>query len=167
MMDEAARMDLAQRLVDAAEYLSRQFFLGQVDVMDGLDMTVPQVKALMVLERNGPTSMSNISIVLGRTLSATTALVDRLVEKGMVTRGSDPNDRRLVICEITAEGTDSIARSWQIGKERIQSVLDMMTDQQLELAVIGMETMRDAEQQVQRSITELRAKLEPPTTRPR
>ena len=166
-MDEAARMDLAQRLVDAAEYLSRQFFLGQVDVMDGMDMTVPQVKALMVLERNGPTSMSNISIVLGRTLSATTSLVDRLVERGLVTRGSDPSDRRLVICEITTEGTDSIARSWQIGKERIQSVLDIMTDEQLELSVIGMETMRDAEQQVQRSIAELRAKLEPPTTHPR
>ena len=57
--------------------------------------------------------MGVISNSLGSALSATTSIVDRLVEKKLVKRGSDPNDRRVVTCELTASGQEASERFWR------------------------------------------------------
>ena len=154
-MDEAPRIGLVRRFIAAAEYLNRQYYLGTVDAMDGVDMTVPQIKTLMALERSGLLSMSALSYVLGQTLGGTGSLVDRMVRKGLIARRSDRNDRRLVLCEITPAGSQAIAQLWEIGQERLQRVADVMTDEQLEASVVGLEHIKDAEQHIQKTITEI------------
>lgn len=154
-MNDSERDGLVAQFVDCCEYLNRQFYLGRVDMMEGLDMSIPQVKALMVLERNGPMRMSNLAIVLGRAMSAATSIVDRLVEKELILRKSDPNDRRLVICEITPQGAEAIAKAWTIGQERLVMVSEMMDDEQLAAAVAGLGMIRDADMEIQRTIAEV------------
>ena len=156
-MSENRRQDLVERLMESAEDLNRQMHSGRLDEWEGLDMTIPQVKTLILLERMGPLRMGSIAIFLGRALSATTTVVDRLVEKELVDRVSDPNDRRVVICQLTNEGEIAITRFWSIGRGRIQRVVDLLDVEQLEIAVQGLEVIRAAVKEFQRTLASMQA----------
>ena len=142
-----------------AEYLNRQLHTGRLDEWEGLDMTIPQIKTLVLLERVGPLRMGNIAIYLGRALSATTTVMDRLVEKGLVDRVSDPNDRRVVICKLTEAGEQAIKRFWQIGRERLDLLADLLDEEQLETVVTGLELIRWAEDEIQRTYASMQTTI--------
>ncbi|MCY4437721.1 MAG: MarR family transcriptional regulator [Chloroflexi bacterium] len=110
---------------------------------------MPQIKTLVLLERSGPLRMGNIATYLGRALSATTTVVDRLVEKELVDRAWDPSDRRVVICRLTDKGRHALKRFWRIRRERLQLMADTLELEQLEIVVQGLELMRAADRQVQ------------------
>lgn len=130
---------LTDRFVAAADILSRRMYIAGLDEWEGMDMTTPQIKTLVLLERSGPSRMGTIAAYLDRALSATTTVVDRLVEKGMVDRAWDPSDRRVVICKLTDRGTAAIERFWRIRRERLQKVVDSLEAEQLETVVQGLE----------------------------
>ena len=137
--------NMVQRFRDVAQFLNRMFFHEQVDMVGGVDLTLPQVKTLAILETRGPLSMTSIACLMGRTVSAMTSLIDRMVEKGLVTRQSGPPDRRRVICALTTEGELTMLQFWSISETRVRVVSDLMNDDQLIAAVIGLETIRDVE----------------------
>lgn len=139
---------MTERFVTVAEYLNRQIHLNRLDEWETLDMTIPQLKTLVLLERMGALRMGSISTYLGRALSATTTVVDRLVEKKLVDRSSDPDDRRVVLCHLTDVGRDTINRFWRVGTDRLKTVADIMEPDQLEAVVQGLELIRSAEQEL-------------------
>jgi DNA-binding MarR family transcriptional regulator len=59
---------------------------------------------LMSIGMKGPLTMSEISRVLQLTLSAVTAVVDKLQKKNFVLRARTEHDRRLVRVELTTAG---------------------------------------------------------------
>ena len=154
-MQDDRRQELTDRFAESAEYLNRQLHTGRLDEWEGLDMTIPQIRTLVLLERMGPLRMGNIAIYLDRALSATTTVMDRLVEKGLVDRVADPSDRRVVICQLSESGEQAITRFWRIGRERIQIVADLLDEEQLETVVQGFELIRWAEGEIQRTITSM------------
>ena len=154
-MQDDRRQELTDRFTESAEYLNRQLHTGRLDEWEGLDMTIPQIRTLVLLERMGPLRMGNIAVYLGRALSATTTVMDRLVEKGLVDRVADPSDRRVVICQLSESGEQAITRFWRIGRERIQIVADLLDEEQLETVVQGFELIRWAEGEIQRTITSM------------
>ena len=146
-MRESDNDNLVQRFRVVAQFLNRMFFHEQVqvDMVGGVDLTLPQVKTLALLETRGPLSMTSIACLMGRTVSAMTQLIERLVEKGLVTRQSGPPDRRRVICALTEEGAQTMLQFWSISEKRIRVVSDLMTNDQLIAAVVGLEMIRDVE----------------------
>ena len=149
---------MTERFVTVAEYLNRQIHLNRLDEWETLDMTIPQLKTLVLLERMGALRMGSISTYLGRALSATTTVVDRLVEKKLVDRSSDPDDRRVVLCHLTDLGQDTIDRFWRIGIDRIKAAADLMEPDQLEAVVRGLELIRVADQELQKSFESTQAR---------
>ena len=158
-MEDDRRRELTDQFAELAEYLNRQLHTGRLDEWEGLDMTIPQIKTLVLLERVGPLRMGNIAISLGRALSATTTVVDRLVEKELVDRGSDPSDRRVVVCRLTDAGNEAIERFWRIGRERIDLLADLLDEEQLEVVVRAMELIRWAEDELQRSYASIQSSV--------
>ena len=154
-MQDDRRRELTDRFTESAEYLNRQLHTGRLDEWQGLDMTIPQIRTLVLLERMGPLRMGNIAVYLGRALSATTTVMDRLVEKGLVDRVADPSDRRVVICQLSESGEQAIKRFWRIGWERLQIVADLLDEEQLETVVQGFELIRWAEEEIQRTTTSM------------
>ncbi len=140
---------MVDRFVELVEYLNRQLHSGRLDEWEGLDMTIPQIKSLALLERMGPLRMGSIALHLGRALSATTTVVDRLVEKGLVHRVADPSDRRAVVCELTETGQQQIAQFWRVGNERIQMVADLLEEDELETVIRGLELISRADGMLQ------------------
>lgn len=163
MVDDR-RQELTDRFRELAECLNRRLHGDRLDEWEGLDMTIPQIRTLVLLERVGPRRMGNIAISLGRALSAATTIVDRLVEKGLVDRVSDPNDRRVVICKLTDAGEEAIKRFWRIGQERLEPAADLLDEEQLEVVVKGLELIRWAEDELQRTYASMQStvKQDPP-----
>ena len=144
-MRDKRREELAERLVEAVRHLEGWANTGLLDLWYRQDLTIAQAKALALLERQGPARMGAIASHLETGLSAATTLVDRLVEKELVQRVSDPTDRRLVICELTDTGRSAIDEFLSVARERVLFVAGALDREQLEAVVEGLELLWQAE----------------------
>ena len=142
--------ELVERFVDAVEQLNRQIHSNRLDEWTSLEMTIPQVKTLVLLDTIGPMRMGALSGHLGSALSATTNVVDRLVERKLVERGSDPADRRVVICELSSRGRETVGQFWRVGRERLLPLAELLGRDQLAIAVQGLEAICEADEEFQR-----------------
>jgi DNA-binding MarR family transcriptional regulator len=95
------------------------------------DITVAQLRVLLVLYTRGSSRMSAIASFLGVAISTTTSIVDNLVKKGLVIRSDVPEDRRLVICSLSPEGQALINRLWMLSRGQIENLLKGLTLEQL------------------------------------
>ena len=99
-----------------------------------LDLTLAQLRVLLVLRARGPSRMSDIAAILGITLPTATGIVDNLVRKELALRETDPQDRRRVICQLSPQGQELINRLWASGQFQIEQLLEGLTRPQLEKA---------------------------------
>jgi DNA-binding MarR family transcriptional regulator len=81
-----------------------------------LNMSTPQLKALLLISEEEGIRMRELARKLGGSFSNATVLVDRLVDRGLVERLAEPQDRRVVLVRATEEGRRLIERlitSWR------------------------------------------------------
>ncbi len=95
------------------------------------DLTVAQLRVMLVLFSGGPNRMSAIASSLGIALSTATGIVDKLVKKGLVVRGAASDDRRLVICELSPQGRELVSNLWQLSRFQFERLLDGLSVEQL------------------------------------
>jgi len=98
------------------------------------DLTVAQLRVLLLLHAGGPMRMSAIATHLGIALSTATGILDKLVAKNMVIREADTGDRRLVICRLSPVGQKLMGGLWDVGHAQIARLLHGLTTKQLEQA---------------------------------
>jgi DNA-binding MarR family transcriptional regulator len=79
---------------------------GEVEVLKSADLTFPQYNVLRILRGAGRPGIScgEISDRMVTRDSDITRLLDRLERRGLVERGRDEEDRRVVVQRITAKG---------------------------------------------------------------
>jgi DNA-binding MarR family transcriptional regulator len=94
---------------------------------DGLSFTA--AATLATLERSGPCRLTLLAAQEGVTQPAMTQLVARLQEAGLVSRASDPSDRRVVEVGITAKGCALLARRRQARAERLTGMLAQLSQE--------------------------------------
>src|SRR6266478_4428920 len=75
-----------------------------------IDLTLPQMRTLLVLAEEGPLVIGQIAQRLGIGLSTGGHLVDRLVQAGLAERMEDVEDRRRTLARLTPKGEDLYAR---------------------------------------------------------
>src|SRR5260370_5946774 len=75
-----------------------------------IDLTLPQLRTLLVLAEEGPLVIGQIAQRLGIGLSTGGHLVDRLVQAGLAERTEDAEDRRRTLARLTPKGEDLYAR---------------------------------------------------------
>ena len=95
------------------------------------NLTVAQLRVLLFLRTEGPSRMGSIAAGIGTTLPTVTGTVDLLVKKGLVERQYDPEDRRLVICEMTEQGSDIMRLVWELGQQRVARLLIGLNNSEL------------------------------------
>ena len=107
------------------------------------ELTMPQARTLFFLSQ-GPTRMGDISAYLDRGMPSATSMVDRLLKKGLVERIEDPQDRRVVVCRLTALGEEAVEKFAQIGHIRTEALADALTVDELEAVVPAIEILSAA-----------------------
>jgi DNA-binding MarR family transcriptional regulator len=113
------------------------------------DLTMPQLKVMLILWREGPARMSELASGLGVTLATATGVVDRLVEKDYIVREGLPGDRRVVICRLSNEGQEFMKALWMSGRMQIGRILGVMTPEQLKIVAQGTEVFIQAARTLQ------------------
>lgn len=130
-------VDEKDRLIEAIEGHERVFMrlMARENAagLFSLNLTMRQIKVLMVLDIEESLSMHELAGRLGVGLATTTGIVDRLTTQELVERREDPADRRIRRIELSAHGHGVIDQIRYSGRERKRRVLrrlapDLLTD---------------------------------------
>ena len=109
-MGEGETRDVAARLHSASIRLLRT--LRRED--DGSGLSAPRLSALSVVVFAGPLSLAELAEAEQVRPPTMSRIVDALVDRGLITRVTDPRDRRSVRIAATPEGTQLL----KAGRER-------------------------------------------------
>lgn len=144
MTGDASVLRLSAQLIELMGLLHSRIAGDAMQIMSESNMTMPQMVSLHLLRDGGSRNVGAIGQMLNLSPSATSHLVDRLVERGFVTRDEDATDRRQKNVAITPAGLDiverlSAARSQQISlgvadiepelRDRLSPLIELVTTQ--------------------------------------
>ena len=90
--------DIERVIQSGPHSVSREWFT--------MDLNMPQIRVVFLLLQEEPLRMSDMSASLDVSMSRATGLIDKLVERGLVTRWTDQYDRRSVLCCLTEAGKE-------------------------------------------------------------
>jgi DNA-binding MarR family transcriptional regulator len=120
-----------ERIIQQSVQVWRCLHSGQAQAWLNVDLTMPQLKALVCVAQSGDATSGQIARGLGVSLSTVTGIVDRLSEQGLVTRREDPLDRRITRVQPTPDGRDLVTRLLRYREERLTSLLANLSPDEL------------------------------------
>jgi DNA-binding MarR family transcriptional regulator len=124
MSERLSEAELLHRsLVRLRHALLRDGFLDAIRAMDEFELSVAQMATLMLLDAEGSRTVGDLATDLGRSLSATSRLVDQMVRRGLVDRREDELDRRVKRARLTDRGQELIRR---VQRRRTEAQLAVM-----------------------------------------
>ena len=128
-------------IMDAQQRLQHLFAYDRSDPLFSSQLTMPQLKILLLLHRLGDTSGRELAGLLGVSLATLSGMVDRLVAHDLVTRAEDPNDRRVRRITLSDTGTAMISNIITAGTEKQARLLKRLTDGELRTVAEAMTAM--------------------------
>ena len=124
-------MDLSQPATDLLELVS----LVIRGVSDNRDLSLTAAAALSSLDRNGAQRITTMAAAEGVSQPSMTQLMQRLEQRGLVARTSDPSDGRVALVSLTGEGRAVLATRRERNARRVSALLaDLPEDEVRSLA---------------------------------
>jgi len=117
-------MDLSQPASNIIELVS----LVIRGVSDNRDLSLTAVAALGSLDRRGPQRITTMATAEGVSQPSMTQLVQRLEQRGLVVRTSDPSDGRVALVNLTDEGRAALAARRLRNTRRVAELLADLPD---------------------------------------
>ena len=148
-MDEE-RIQRIHRILSCSEALVHGFNPSRDRAWLRLDLTMPQLKALIYVTKNQNSTSGQIAASLGVGLSTITGLVDRLAEQNLVTRREDPRDRRITRVLPTASGAELVDELIQYRNEVVSAILSRLDPEQLQIVETAFQYLLDAAAKLER-----------------
>jgi DNA-binding MarR family transcriptional regulator len=139
-----SRDELIGTLLDEVGSLMRDLRCAMADRFANHGVSTTQLNVLWQLERQGPISMGHIADLLDVSVSNATGLIDRMVERGLVERVGDPEDRRVVLVRPSSEGLAALDASEGLKLDRIRTICGRLSDEQLAQISGAIGDLRDA-----------------------
>ncbi|HVX86338.1 MAG TPA: MarR family transcriptional regulator [Phycisphaerae bacterium] len=102
------------------------------------EITVAQFRALMFIHRRDGANLSAAAEFLGLRLASTSKLVDHLVNRRLLTRASDPQDRRRMVLRLTARGEALLQEADDVARRRLAGMLNTLGGEQLQVLREGL-----------------------------
>ena len=144
MIREPSKEDLIGSILQLTDRAFRQLLPMVPKEWLRLDLTMPQLKVVLLLFISGPSRMSEIASALGVSLATATGVVDRLVERDILTREGDPGDRRVVLCRLSEKGGELMSGLWQLSRDQAGELMRSLAIPQLLLITESLEVLLQA-----------------------
>lgn len=103
-----------------------------------LEMPIGQIKALFTIAHSEKLTIGQLAEMLNLGQSATSILVERLVQQGLVERVEDPADRRRTFVELTGGGRQLAVRLREGRRDRLHDWLVQLAEEDLSALVQGL-----------------------------
>jgi len=143
-MKGSQKKELIERILQLGEKAFRELIPILPKEWLQLDLTMPQLKVVLLLFMNGPVRMSDIASALDVSLATATGVIDRLVEREIVLRENHPDDRRVVLCRLSEKGQKLIGGLWQLARDRLRELLGAIEPVRLRLVIEALEALLKA-----------------------
>jgi DNA-binding MarR family transcriptional regulator len=143
-MKGSQKKELIERILQLGEKAFRELIPILPKEWLQLDLTMPQLKVVLLLFMNGPVRMSDIASALDVSLATATGVIDRLVEREIVLRENHPDDRRVVLCRLSEKGQKLIGGLWQLARDRLRELLGAIEPVRLRLVIETLEALLQA-----------------------
>src|SRR5712692_956823 len=118
---------LARSISQFRRMMVREFIFSIISTFGDFYFSLPQMATLLLLDEEGELTIKQIAELVGRSVSATSRLLDQLVERGMVSRREDERDRRAKRVAITGSGQALIATLEQRRAEAQIGVMEYLS----------------------------------------
>src|ERR1700724_2324048 len=149
MIDD--RVQLIKRILDCSGLLFQNMRPTQNQAWLTVNLTMPQLKALMCVAANDGAPSGHIARRLGVGLSTVTGIVDRLAEHDLVTRQEDSVDRRVTLVRPTARGRTLVDELTRYRDEAISTLLARLDSNQLQVVETAFTYLVEAGTEVARA----------------
>lgn len=107
----------------------------------GLSLTAHQVTA--ILEAEGAMPMGRLAERLDVSLSSASGIADRMVERGLVERLRDANDRRVVLLCLSPEGRRLVREFHSVRRAQMRRLLNRLDGEQQQRLLHTVRDIRD------------------------
>ena len=105
-------------------------------------LSLVHLNVMSVLDAVGALPMGHLAEALDVSQASATGIVDRMEQRGLVTRQRDPDDRRVTRVALTDEGRAVISGLATERRDRLSKLLDELTDDELAGFLRGARAMR-------------------------
>jgi len=123
--------EMIDRILGQVEGAFRELLPRAHQELLDLDLTTSQLKVVLLLYLNGSARMSELASSQGVTLATATGIIDRLVDRDIVERENSQEDRRVVICRLSAKGQELTDKLYTSGRERARNLLQGLDEEKL------------------------------------
>jgi len=130
--------DIVERILGSYNVISKSINPAN---LYKIELTSAQIKVLATFIERKCYTMTALSQMLSVALPTMTAMIDRLIQNGLVTRERDEDDRRVVMVRLTPEGKKVIDNLMVIRKREIEKLLQALTHEEVELFLGSIESV--------------------------
>ena len=109
-----------------------------------LDVPLAQLKSLFLIHIQESINVRHLAQDLGVTPGNVTGIVDRLVGQGLVKRRESPEDRRIVLLELTDKGRETITDIHETGIGHLKRILERMNQEDINALIRGVSSFINA-----------------------
>lgn len=99
------------------------------------DITHDQYYVLRYIYKRGVCTSTELADVFAVNKSAITAMTNRLVEKGMIARGKDEDDRRVISLSLTEKGKMWLIETEQKVYQLVETMMTKLSHEEIELFI--------------------------------
>jgi DNA-binding MarR family transcriptional regulator len=111
-------------------------------------LSIVHLHVLTILESAGALPMGKVAEALDVSVASATGIIDRMEQRGLVERGQQPADRRVVLVQATPAGLDVFSELDEHRRARITLILERLADDELAAFLKGLRAMHAAREAV-------------------
>lgn len=135
---------LRDALVDELTAVTPERHMHLMRHWPGGRLSLVHFNVLFLLSGEGPLPMNRLAELLDVSQASATGIVDRMEQRGLVTRERDAEDRRVVRVVLTTQGQALIATVADERRDKLVCLLEMLADDDAAALLQGLRAMRRA-----------------------
>jgi len=138
------KAQLIRQVIELQHKVNRMLRRQVPDAWMELSLTLAQLKSLFFISSEGNTNVRKLAAALSVTSANVTGIVDRLVKQGLVTRRENPEDRRMLLLQVTDKGRALITDLRERQTSRLSKILDYMSPDEVSTLAQGLSSLLKA-----------------------
>jgi DNA-binding MarR family transcriptional regulator len=135
------KKETVEQLVELQRRIDRDRRQYELDAWMRLHLGIGQLKTLFFISNRGDTTTGKLATALKVTPTNVTGIIDRLLEKNLITRTGDPDDRRVLLLRTTPQGDELVAELRQKRRERMSELFSRLSEEEAAVVAQGLKIM--------------------------
>ncbi|MFY9813199.1 MAG: MarR family transcriptional regulator [Dehalococcoidales bacterium] len=135
------KKETVEELVELQRRIDRDRRQYELDAWMRLHLGIGQLKTLFFISNRGATTTGKLATALKVTPTNVTGIIDRLLEKNLITRTGDPDDRRVLLLRTTPQGDELVAELRQKRRERMSELFSRLSEEEAAVVAQGLKIM--------------------------